>query len=146
MKIHEECLPCLVNQAIRTAQMLQLEDRESLYQKIFQHMSRMDFSRTNPEIIGENFRLIKAHCRCDDPYRETKAFYNRRFLQQMPYFEEKITFIQICAAPETAVSFRGRFPDPSTPDGSPEPPYDCNVCLPADGCWRRKPCRRIFRR
>ena len=43
MKIHEECLPCLVNQAIRTAQMLQLEDRESLYQKIFQHMSRMDF-------------------------------------------------------------------------------------------------------
>lgn len=91
MKIHEECLPCLVNQAIRTAQMLQLEDRESLYQKIFQHMSRMDFSRTNPEIIGENFRLIKAHCRCDDPYRETKDFYNRRFLQQMPYFEEKIT-------------------------------------------------------
>lgn len=91
MKIHEECLPCLVNQAIRTAKMLQLDDRESLYQKIFQQMSRIDFSRTNPEIIGENFRLIKAHCRCDDPYREMKAFYNRRFLQQMHFFEEKIT-------------------------------------------------------
>lgn len=91
MKIHEQCLPCLVNQAVKTAEMLQLENREEMYRLIFRNMSCMDMNKTNPELVGENFRIIKEFCRCEDPYRETKAHYNRAFLKQAAVYDEKIT-------------------------------------------------------
>lgn len=91
MKIHEQCLPCLVNQAVRTADMLRIENREEMYRQIFLNMSRMDMNRTNPELVGENFRIIKAFCGCDDPYRETKAHYNRVFMDQAAVYEKTIT-------------------------------------------------------
>lgn len=90
MKINEQCLPCLVNQAIKTARLANAENREALYSKIFAQMSRMDFSKTNPEIIGENYRLIKEHVGSADPYREIKSYYNQLFSEQMDTFEQQI--------------------------------------------------------
>ncbi|MGN0478207.1 MAG: damage-control phosphatase ARMT1 family protein [Hominenteromicrobium sp.] len=90
MKINEQCLPCLVNQAIKTARLANAENREALYSKIFAQMSRMDFSKTNPEIIGENYRLIKEHVGSADPYREIKSYYNRLFSEQMDTFGRQI--------------------------------------------------------
>ena len=40
--------------------------------------------------VGENYRLIKEHTGCVDPYRETKQYYNQFFLEQMDTFEGKI--------------------------------------------------------
>ena len=90
MKINEQCLACLVNQSVKTANMVGAKNREELYKKIFSHMSNLDFSKTNPEIVGENYRLIKEHIGCEDPYRETKRYYNRFFLEQMDTFEKKV--------------------------------------------------------
>ena len=61
MNIHPECLPCVVNQAVRTARMTGAKEPEELYRKIFAHMSQLDFQKTNPEIIGETFAILKAH-------------------------------------------------------------------------------------
>lgn len=94
MKIHEQCLACLVNQSVKTANLVGIEDKEELYRKIFSYMSTMDFSKTNPEIVGENYRLIKQYSGYDDPYKETKQYYNHMFLDKAGVYEEKIYSIE----------------------------------------------------
>ena len=94
MKINEQCLACLVNQAVKTADLVNAENREEIYKKIFSYMSQMDFNKTNPEIVGENYRLIKAHTGCADPYKETKKYYNQFFMGQIGAYEEKIHTIE----------------------------------------------------
>ena len=90
MKINEQCLPCLINQAIKTANITNADNREELYKKIFSKMSTIDFSKTNPEIVGENYRLIKQHIGCEDPYKDTKSYYNRLFSENIKLYDEKI--------------------------------------------------------
>ena len=90
MKVNEQCLPCMVNQAVKTANLTNADNREELYQKIFARMSCLDFSKTTPEIIGENYRLIKQHIGCVDPYKDTKAYYNQFFLENISTYDEKL--------------------------------------------------------
>lgn len=90
MKIQHECLPCLINQAVRTAQMTGAPEPEALYRRIFAAMSRMDFNASNPEIIGENFRLIKEQLGVEDPYQETRIRYNRRFSEWIAAHQQRI--------------------------------------------------------
>lgn len=90
MKINEQCLPCLVNQAVKTANIMNASDREELYKKIFAEMSKIDFSKTNPEIVGENYRMIKEYTGCADPYKDTKNYYNQLFLSKFDEYDEKI--------------------------------------------------------
>ncbi len=94
MKIHEQCLACLVNQAVKTANLTGAENREELYKEIFAQMSRLDFSKTNSEILGENYRLIKQHTGCEDPYKETKDYYNQLFLENFRTYDEKVQTIE----------------------------------------------------
>ena len=94
MRISEQCLACLVNQAVKTAKLVGASNRDELYRKIFSYMSRMDFSKTNPELVGENYRLIKEHTGCADPYREIKQYYNQLFMGRMGDYEDKIHTIE----------------------------------------------------
>lgn len=81
MKMVEACLPCLVNQAVKVADLTHCENRELLYHQVFQFLSTADFSMTSPEIIGCTFRLLKEHIHNDDPYLETRNYYNDLFLK-----------------------------------------------------------------
>ena len=54
MKVQEKCLPCIVNQAIKVANMVGLEDKNALMQNVFSYLSEVDFDAvTSPELIGE---------------------------------------------------------------------------------------------
>ena len=90
MKANEQCLACLVNQMVKTARLTNAADREKLYSKVFAAMSEIDYNRSNPEIAGDNFRLIKEHIGNSDPYKETKARYNQMFLEKLPQYDERI--------------------------------------------------------
>ena len=57
-------------------------------------MSCLDFSKTTPEIVGENYRLIKQHIGCIDPYKDTKTYYNQFFLENINVFDKKIHYIE----------------------------------------------------
>ena len=48
---------------------------------------KIDLSKTNPEIVGENYRLLKKHLGCDDPYKETKDYYNQYFAKNIKDYE-----------------------------------------------------------
>lgn len=94
MKMNEQCLPCLINQAIKTANLTNAENREELYKKIFAQMGHLDFSKSTPEVVGENYRLIKQHVGSADPYKDTKAYYNQFFLENIEIYDEKIHSIE----------------------------------------------------
>ena len=90
MKMNKQCLPCLINQVVKMAQMTKCINQDELFHRVFHYMSQMDFDKTNPEIIGEVFALIKEYTHNDDPYQSLRAYYNHLFLKQLPQIEKKI--------------------------------------------------------
>lgn len=90
MKINYECLPCLINQVVKVAEMTNADNKDILFKKVFAYLGDIDFSKTNPEIIGSTFRLLKEHIGNDDPYRETREYYNQLFLDMLDKFENEI--------------------------------------------------------
>lgn len=90
MQINEKCLPCLVNQVVRVANMAGVQDRHALYHKFFACLAQADFTRSNPELLGEFFRLVKSALNNPDPYHELKLHYDRMFLALLPQFRQRI--------------------------------------------------------
>ncbi|MBN7573447.1 MULTISPECIES: damage-control phosphatase ARMT1 family protein [Clostridium] len=90
MKIHYKCLPCMVNQVIKVANITGVNNKEELLKEVFTYLSKMDFEATTPEIIGEIFGMIKEHTNNQDPYKETRNYYNTLFSKLLPEFERKI--------------------------------------------------------
>jgi damage-control phosphatase, subfamily I len=90
MRIHDKCLPCVVNQVIKVADITGVDKKEELYREVFTYIGKMDFNITTPEIIGEVFDMIKKHTNNPDPYKETRNYYNTFFLKVLPEFEKKI--------------------------------------------------------
>ena len=90
MKIRYNCLPCIVNQAIKVAEQTGLENKELLMREVFGFLEHMDYQLTTPEVIGEIFEMIKRHTGNEDPYKETRDYYNRLFIQILPEYRMKI--------------------------------------------------------
>ncbi|EHI98958.1 protein of unknown function DUF89 [Clostridium sp. DL-VIII] len=57
MRIHDKCLPCVVNQAIKVANITGVNNKEELLRKVFAYLSKMDFEATAPEIKRCNSNL-----------------------------------------------------------------------------------------
>ncbi len=91
MRIQEKCIPCIVNQTIKTADMVGLKEKDGLLRKVFAYLSTVDFNGSStPELIGEIFSLLKKETGCADPYRETRMRYNDMILGQLPRLEEEM--------------------------------------------------------
>ena len=91
MKIQEECIPCIVNQAIKVANVVGLEDKNELLRKVFTFLSQVEFNTSStPELIGEIFTILKKETGNEDPYKETRVHYNKMFLEQIPDLEQEI--------------------------------------------------------
>lgn len=90
MKINEKCLPCLINQVIKVANITNCSNRDDLYHQVFKQLSKIDFNKSNPEIIGMIFELVKKHLNNEDPYQEIRQYYNNLFLQSYDDFDKKI--------------------------------------------------------
>lgn len=90
MQINEKCLPCLINQVIKVANITNCSNRDDLYHQVFEQLSKIDFNKSNPEIIGMIFELVKKHLNNEDPYQEIRQYYNNLFLQSYDDFDKKI--------------------------------------------------------
>lgn len=91
MRIQEKCIPCTVNQAIKVADMVGLQEKDSLLRSVFTYLSQVDFKASStPELIGEIFSLLKKETGNSDPYKETRERYNKMFLGQLPALEQEI--------------------------------------------------------
>ncbi|WP_406766204.1 damage-control phosphatase ARMT1 family protein [Candidatus Clostridium radicumherbarum] len=88
--MHDKCLPCMINQVIKVADITGVDKKEELLREVFTYLSKIDFETTTPEVIGEIFDMIKKHTNNPDPYKETRNYYNTMFLELLPKFEVKI--------------------------------------------------------
>ena len=68
MKMKDKCLPCLVNQVIKVADITKAKNREQILHEVFAYLSSIDFNKTNSEISGETFRIIKKYLGNEDTY------------------------------------------------------------------------------
>ena len=99
MKINENCLPCLISQVIKVANITNIKNRDMFYRGVFQYLGKLNFTKTNPEIIGATFEMIKQQVNDEDPYFELRKYYNELFLSRSTEFENKINSF------ETAVKY-----------------------------------------
>lgn len=91
MKMQEKCLSCIVNQAIKTANMVGLKEKDNLLRSVFAYLSKVDYqSSSTPELVGEIFSMLKKETGDDDPYKETRAHYNNLFLERLTEMEQEI--------------------------------------------------------
>lgn len=91
MRMRDQCIPCVVNQAIKVAEMVGLKEKGPLLQKAFAYLSGVDFGAAcTPELIGEMFALLKEETGDPDPYRSTRQHANRLFLDRLPQLEREI--------------------------------------------------------
>lgn len=91
MKLQEKCIPCIVSQSIKVADMVGIDDKNDLLKEMFRYLSDVDFSNiSSPELIGENFNVLKRITGNGDPYKETREKYNKMFLDRIVLFEEEI--------------------------------------------------------
>lgn len=91
MKMQEKCLPCVVNQAIKVADMVGMKEKGNLLRRVFSYLSQVDYNAiTSPELIGEIFSIIKEETGNQDPYKETRQKYNKMFLERLPAYEKEI--------------------------------------------------------
>lgn len=90
MKMNKRCLPCLMNQVVKMAEMTGSLNQDGLFHQVFRYMSDVDFTKTNPEIIGEVFALVKEYIHDQDPYRQIRNDYNEMFLKQLDQLDQRI--------------------------------------------------------
>ena len=83
MKLSIECLPCLINQAVRMAKVhLDTEaEQRSLVKKIMLEIAAIGDQASAPYAAQKIQRAFKDALQNQDPYREEKDFYNSEMLK-----------------------------------------------------------------
>lgn len=83
MKLSIECLPCLINQAVRMAKVhLDTEaEQRSLVKKIMLEIAAIEDQASAPYAAQKIQRAFKDALQNQDPYREEKDFYNSEMLK-----------------------------------------------------------------
>ncbi len=81
-----ECLNCALNQVTATTELAGLpwEERLGLMKSAIDHLATHDLARNNCITIEEIYRIVTRHLGDEDPYRETKAHFNRGMMRLWP--------------------------------------------------------------
>lgn len=83
MKTSLMCMECNVKQIVKLAELLHANNdkQELAVKRIFKELSGVSFELSNPEIMGTiTWRIITEVFGNEDPYKETKIFYNQKLL------------------------------------------------------------------
>ena len=78
MKTSLDCMECNVKQLIKVSTFVNAssEQQEIASKKMFKLLSEISFDKTNPEIMGETWKVMLDVFDTDNPYKEIKSFYN----------------------------------------------------------------------
>ncbi len=92
MKLSIECLPCLLNQAVRLAQVhLDTEEKQRILVKtIMMELAAIEEHASAPYVAQKIQRALKSALNNPDPYREQKLFYNLEMLKLEEEFSDII--------------------------------------------------------
>lgn len=82
IQMHQECFHCDINQMKKISGFLQLNQatENQLIRLTDDYLKTCDMTKTNPEIMGEIWAVIRDVLGTDNPYKEIKSYYNQLVL------------------------------------------------------------------
>jgi len=86
MKVHLDCIPCFLRQALEAVKMSTNNDvvREKALRDVVTYLSRVKWTTDIPRIGTEVHRIVKKATGNPDPYRQLKHKYNKLVAQLYP--------------------------------------------------------------
>ncbi len=90
--MHQDCIECDINQMkkISAFQQLDKQKENQLIRTAQDYLATCDRTKTNPEIMGELWALIKDVIGTDNPYKEMKSYYNQLVLSMSDMLQSLI--------------------------------------------------------
>lgn len=90
--MHKSCFECNIQQMKKLSHFLQLdkETKQKLIVLTNEYQSHCDMTKTNPEIMGEIWKLITPIIHNDNPYQKIKSYFNRLVLSVSDILKDKI--------------------------------------------------------
>ena len=81
-----ECVHCMINQVINTTELANTpeEKRREIMQKALRYLADGDINRNNCIQIEAVYRIVTREIGIDDPYLETKRFFDRELMKILP--------------------------------------------------------------
>jgi len=78
MKTFIDCIPCIINQGIRTCRTLNIDDKktEIIIKKILEELPKIDFSHTAPYLSSKVWDIVTFYINEKNPYKKTNLFCN----------------------------------------------------------------------
>jgi uncharacterized protein with ATP-grasp and redox domains len=92
MKMHGECLPCLLRQTLRTARLTHCSHDQQIHilQEVAAVIAGMDPMLSPPANAHPVYRKIAEITGCEDPYYHKKRASNQQALQILPSLRQEI--------------------------------------------------------
>ena len=90
--IHLDCVHCALNQVINTTEVAGTPEplRRELMQRALRRLADTDVNRNNCIQIEEIYRMVCDGIGVEDPYRETRLFFDRELYSLLPQLREHV--------------------------------------------------------
>lgn len=77
--MHKQCFQCDLKQVKKISHLLSLNQttEDLLFHKVQNYLDICDMNKTNPEILGEIWKIVSQTVKNDNPYKNIKSFYNQ---------------------------------------------------------------------
>lgn len=92
MKFNLKCIACNISQAEQIVDTINMpsQHKEEMMRKILQFLSKVDFHKSSPEVMGGTWDIIVRYISDDNPYRDAKNYYNSEILKLSDEIEQFI--------------------------------------------------------
>jgi uncharacterized protein with ATP-grasp and redox domains len=92
VKLHLDCIPCLLRQALDATKMSSTDEvtQERALREVMNYLSNVQWNMTTPELATYVHRIIKRISGNDDPYSQLKEKYNHAVLALYPKLEAMV--------------------------------------------------------
>jgi damage-control phosphatase, subfamily I len=92
MKVHLDCIPCFVRQALEAARLLELDEEAAtrLMRRTLELTLEVDWNLPPPVVGRDIHRVIREVSGSDDPYLPSKITANETALRLLPEIEQRV--------------------------------------------------------
>lgn len=92
MELDFNCITCNINQVIKVMDLIDIKRdlKENVLREVLEYLSKADYKKCNPEVIGGTWKIIMKYVDNKNPYKEIKDYYNLETLKILEDVESLI--------------------------------------------------------
>lgn len=90
--MYKDCFQCDMKQVKKISQLLSLnqDEEDFLDKEVKTYLQNCDMTKTNPEIMGDIWKLMKEITHRKNPYQKIKSYYNHYMMSLLPQIKDYI--------------------------------------------------------